>query len=180
MSQQLITPIISFKQATTNDAETIVNLVNSAYRGDSSRAGWTTEADLLEGPRTNQKEIVSLIERDDSMVLLCLRGDQIVGSVNVEKKGTAGYLGLFVVSPKLQGGGIGKQFIRAAEIESQKTWGTLKMTMSVITMRKELITYYERRGYKRTGILKPFPTEESESIPQMDLQLETLEKNLVC
>ncbi len=179
MSQQSMTPIVSFRQATANEAKTIVNLVNSAYRGDSSRAGWTTEADLLEGPRTNEKEIISLIERDDSMVLLCLQGDEIVGSVNVEKKGTAGYLGLFVVSPKLQGGGIGKQFIRAAETESQKAWGIFKMTMSVITIREELIAYYERRGYKRTGILNPFPTEESESVPQVDLQLETLEKSLV-
>lgn len=172
-------PQFSFRHALKSDASAIAVLVNSAYRGDSSRAGWTTEADLLTGTRINAEEVMQLIEADDSVVLLCLQDVHIIGCVHLEKTGDAAYLGMFVVQPTRQGGGIGKQFMQAAEAEVQALWGVKKMWMSVISVRAELIAYYERRGYARTGRFKPFPAEIGDEFRLVkDLQFEEMEKQL--
>lgn len=170
---------ISFRKAVAEEAEFIARLVNSAYRGDSSKAGWTTEADLLDGQRTDPSEIQSLIQNADSMILLCLQNDEVVGSVLLKKENTAAYLGMFVVKPTLQGNGIGKQFLSAAESAAQQEWGVSKMTMSVITIRPELMAFYQRRGYRRTGEVLPFPDDPAAGIPLVpNLQFEMLEKDL--
>lgn len=173
------TPQFHFRHAVKADAAAIAVLVNSAYRGDSSRAGWTTEADLLTGTRINAEEVVQLIEADYSVVFLCSQNGEIVGCVHLEKTDDAAYLGMFVVQPNLQGGGIGKLFMQAAEKEVQTLWGVKKMWMSVISVRAELIAYYERRGYVRTGRFKPFPSEIGEEFRLVqDLQFEEMEKQL--
>jgi ribosomal protein S18 acetylase RimI-like enzyme len=172
-------PQLSLRKATKEDSGRIADLVNSAYRGDSSSQGWTTEAELLDGSRVNQEEVRTLIEAEKSMILLCLDRTEIIGSVHLRKMDSAAYLGLFVVKPTLQGLGIGKRFMRAAENIAQKEWGVARMSMTVITRRQELIAYYERRGYRRTGQISPFPADASASIPRVKgLQLEVLEKDL--
>ena len=111
------------------------------------------------------------------MVLLCLQNQEMIGCVHLEKTDDAAYLGMFVVQPTYKGGGIGKQFIQAAEVEVQKLWGVKKMWMSVISVRAELIAYYERRGYVRTGRFKPFPSEIGDEFRLVkDLQFEEMEK----
>jgi ribosomal protein S18 acetylase RimI-like enzyme len=168
-----------FRKAVAADAQAIVELVNSGYRGDASRAGWTTEADYLVGKRTDLDEIRRLIADADTIMLLCLRKDEIIGSVQLQRTVGAAYLGMFVVRPDLQGLGIGKQFLFEAEATVVREWGTQKIQMTVITLRQELIAYYERRGYRRTGVFKPFPIEDTRSsllVP--DLRFEVLEKNL--
>ena len=174
--------LMSFRKAQIEEAELIVRLVNSAYRGDSSRVGWTTEADYLDGQRTDEQEIQRLIQSETSMILLCLQADEIIGSVLLEKKSAeSAYLGMFVVRPDLQGGGIGKHFIQAAEDIVQQEWGSTKMTMTVITLRLELIAFYERRGYRRTGELLPFPDDPDKGIQLVqNLQFEMLEKYLAA
>ncbi len=187
---------LSFRKARFEEAEFIARLVNSAYRGDSSKAGWTSEADLLDGQRTDPSEIQSLIQDSNSMILLCLQNDEIIGSVLLQKKEESVYLGMFVVRPDLQGNGIGKQFLSAAERIAQHKWGVLKITMSVITLRPELIAFYQRRGYRLTlrpeliafyqrrgyrltGELFPFPDDPAAGIPRVQgLQFEMLEKSL--
>lgn len=173
-------PQLSFRKATVEEAEFIARLVNSAYRGDSSKAGWTSEADLLDGQRTDPSEVESLIQDTaNSMILLCLQTDEIIGSVLLQKKEEAAYLGMFVVSPDLQGNGIGKQFLSAAERIAQYEWGVSKIIMSVITLRPELIAFYQRRGYRRTGEVLPFPDDPAAGIPLVQgLQFEMLEKDL--
>ncbi len=173
-------PHLSFREADAADAAPIAALVNSAYRGDSSRAGWTTEADLLAGARTDAAEVLRLLAEPGAMMLLCLQGDDLVGSVHLKKTDArSAYLGLFVVRPTLQGGGIGKQFIAAAERIATARFGIRRMWMTVITVRSELIAYYERRGYRRTGQLQPFPGDAGGSVPTVaNLQLEVLEKHL--
>jgi ribosomal protein S18 acetylase RimI-like enzyme len=170
---------LSFRPARIEETDFIVNLVNSAYRGESSKAGWTTEADLLDGQRTDPQEIMQLIQDENSVLLLCLDGDEIIGSVNLQRKGDEAYLGMFVVRPTLQGAGVGKQFIQAAEDFVRQEWQSQKMTMSVITVREELIAYYERRGYRRTGEHQPFPKNVANGVPKVEnLEFEILEKNL--
>jgi ribosomal protein S18 acetylase RimI-like enzyme len=169
----------TFRPARTDEAEMLVGLVNSAYRGDSSRVGWTTEADLLDGQRTDANELRELIQTEGSMLLLCLQDEKIVGSVNLQKDGDAAYLGMLVIRPDLQGSGLGKQLMQAAEAVVQQQWSVHKMQMTVITLRAELLAFYERRGYQRTGIIKPFPTDVRFGIPRIEgLQFEVLEKEL--
>lgn len=170
---------IQFRLAVDADAEAIAALVNSAYRGDSSRQGWTTEDDLLQGPRIHAQEVSDLLAANDSVILLCLQDQDIIGCVHLEKTESAAYLGMFVVRPVLQGNGIGKYFMQTAEQHAQKMWGISKIWMTVITVRHELIAYYERRGYVRTGRFKPFPADNGkEKVLVENLQFEEMEKTL--
>ena len=170
---------IVYRPALISDAAIIEALVNSAYRGDSSRAGWTTEADLLDGTRISTEEVIAQIEAKDSIILLCIQNEEIIGCVHLEKNENAAYLGMFVVKPTLQGAGIGKQFMQAAENMAQAVWGVEKMWMTVISVRSELIAFYERRGYHRTGRFKPFMGDGVNGIVKTaPLEFEELEKVL--
>jgi len=171
--------MLHFRQAVSADAETITQLANSAYRGEASRAGWTTEADLLDGFRTSAGEIQRLIESEHAIILLCLSGADLVGSVCLEHEQDAAQIGMFVVNPVLQGRGVGKQLLIAAENLAQQTWQVETLRMHVITLRHELIAFYERRGYQRTGILSEFPVNPAVWQPKVaGLKLELIEKNI--
>lgn len=168
-----------FRKARIDEAGQIAALVNSAYRGESSKAGWTTEADLLGGQRTDVEEISGLIGQAASLILLCLNGSDLVGSVHLEKSGDAACLGMLAVNPQLQGRGIGKTLLAEAESVVIDAWHADKMRMTVITIRPELIAYYQRRGYRRTGVLKTFPADIRFGIQKVEgLKLEWLEKGL--
>jgi ribosomal protein S18 acetylase RimI-like enzyme len=170
---------LQFRGATEGDVSAVAALVNACYRGDSSREGWTTEADLLDGTRTNEDEIAHLIAAPGSTILLCISGNEIVGSVHLEKQGSSCYLGMLVVKPALQGAGIGRRLMQASEDYARDQLKTGSMTMNVISMRPELLAYYERRGYRRTGRTKPFVFDETHGIPKVDgIELEILEKDL--
>jgi len=152
-------------------------LVNSAYRGESSRIGWTTEADLLGGQRTDADEIADLIGTEGSMILLCFGGSELIGSVHLQRAPDGVWLGMFSVRPALQGRGVGKRFLAAAERRAREEWGAGNAYMTVITRRRELIAWYERRGYRCAGRFKDFPNDPRFGIPRVaGLRLEVLEK----
>ena len=166
-------------KAEKQDAGQIVDLVNSAYRGESSKQGWTTEADLLAGRRTDVEEILRLISTDESMILLCKANAELIGSVHLQKQAEQVCLGMLAVSPPLQGKGIGKQLLEAAEQAAQEIWAVNKSVMTVIACRNELIAFYQRRGYRRSGVSKEFPVNLELWTPKVaDLCLEVLEKIL--
>ncbi len=170
-------PSLFFRPALAADSSNIAALANSAYRGDTSRQGWTTEADLLDGLRTTAADVQHLIESEHSMILLCMNGDDLIASVCLEKEADAAHVGLFVVNPAMQGLGVGKQLLTYAESYAVQHWSVKKCCMHVITLRQELIAFYERRGYRRTGIVKTFPVNPEMWQPKMSgLQLELLEK----
>jgi ribosomal protein S18 acetylase RimI-like enzyme len=169
-----------FRTATIQDVSNIVELVQSAYRGESSRGGWTTEADFLEGTRTDTQEVSDIIMAPDNLILLSVNDHQLLASVHLQKQNDAAYLGMFAVHPAIQNTGLGKALLTNAENTAQQLWQCKRMQMTVITLRKELIEWYERRGYHRTGILKPFPYGQPRyGFPKRDdLLLEILEKPL--
>ncbi|MBS0193961.1 MAG: GNAT family N-acetyltransferase [Proteobacteria bacterium] len=176
-----------FRSATTADVDAIVALVESAYRGDSSRAGWTTEADFLDGRRTGAEEVRAQIERPRSRMLLAesamARSDRdgaLLACAHVADEEGAGYFGMFSVRPTLQNVGIGKAMLARAEAIAREEWSLPTMRMTVIDIRNELIAWYERRGYRRTGITKPFPYDDANfGLPRRDdLRFEILEKTL--
>nr|WP_267886092.1 GNAT family N-acetyltransferase [Streptomyces sp. MUM 16J] len=172
---------ISFRDATDADVDALVALVESAYRGDASRAGWTTEADILEGQRTDPEGVLQVIKSPGSRLLVVERDGQIVACCQLEHRGEHAYFGMFAVSPTLQGAGLGRAVMAEAEAQAREKWGVTEMHMTVISARDDLIAWYERRGYRRTGKMSPFPYgDERFGIPQRaDLQFELLVKPLV-
>lgn len=171
---------LTFRAATPADCDALVALVESAYRGDASRAGWTTEADFLDGRRTGPDDVLAQIARPRSRVLIAERDGQMLACAHVADEDGAGYFGMFSVQPGLQNGGIGKAVLAEAERIAKEDWALAAMHMTVIDIRDELIAWYERRGYRRTGILKPFPYGDARfGIPKRDdLRFEILEKRL--
>ncbi|MFM8341608.1 MAG: GNAT family N-acetyltransferase, partial [Methylomonas sp.] len=148
---------MQIETAKLKHAELLVELINGTYRGESSRLGWTTEADLLDGLRTNLTDITRLLTAADSMLLIAEQDQQLIGSVHLQRNGDYAQLGMLSVKPTLQNQGIGKQLISAAEVIAQQQWGVKSMRMAVIPCREQLIAYYQRCGYSRTGETIPFP-----------------------
>lgn len=173
-------PDLALRAATEADVPAIVALVTSAYRGDASRAGWTTEADLLDGNRIDPDLLRADIARARSRVLLAERDGALVACAHVAEDGGHGYFGMFAVAPGLQGQGIGDAVLRACEAVAGDEWRLPSMRMTVIDVREELIAWYLRRGYRRTGLHKPFPYGDARfGIPKRDdLRFEILEKPL--
>lgn len=176
---------LRFRAATAADVDAVVALVQSAYRGDASRRGWTTEADLLDGQRTDPAGVAAIVGKSDGLVLLAESGDGLLACAQVERVAaadgaTAGYFGMFSVRPALQGGGVGGAVLAEAERIAREDWGCARMQMTVISVRDELIAWYERRGYRRTGEYSPFPYgDERFGIPKRgDLRFELLVKPL--
>lgn len=172
---------LAFRDATDADVDALVALIESAYRGDSSRAGWTTEADLLEGQRTDPQGVLEVIKAPGSRLLAVERDGRIVACCHLEHRGAHAYFGMFAVSPAMQGAGLGKTVMAEAERLARETWGVTEMQMTVISQREDLIAWYERRGYRRTGRTQPFPYgDERFGVPRRaDLRFEVLVKPLV-
>lgn len=170
----------AFRNATPADIDVLVALVTSAYRGDSSRAGWTTEADLLDGNRIDPEVLRADLERPRSRVLLAEADGGLQACAHVADEDGAGYFGMFAVHPGLQGGGLGKQLLAECERIARDEWQLPVMRMTVIDVRAELIAFYERRGYRRTGEFKPFPYGDTRfgQPKRDDLRFEVLEKPL--
>lgn len=148
----------TFRRAEIADAARVVAHVHSAYRGDASRKGWTTEADLLDGQRTDDREIEELVRSEHSQLWLVEREGELVGSfvLKREQAGTV-YLGMIAVNPEQQGQGVGRALLEKAEqIVVEQRLGT-RLEMTVIVQRSELIAWYERRGYRVTDEKRPFP-----------------------
>src|SRR5690606_41980451 len=106
---------LTFRTANTADIPALIELVTSAYRGDASRAGWTTEADLLDGQRVDAAGILADINRPRSVILLAEQNGQLRACCHVADEDGHGYFGMFAVSPTAQGGGVGKQVMQQAE-----------------------------------------------------------------
>ena len=172
---------LTFRDATDADVDVLVELIESAYRGESSRAGWTTEADILHGQRTDPEGVLEVVKAADSRLLTVEREGRIVACCQLEHRGDHAYFGMFAVSPALQGAGLGRTVIAEAERQAREGWGVTEMHMTVISVREDLIAWYERRGYRRTGRTTPFPYgDERFGIPQRDdLEFELLVKELV-
>ncbi|MGK5499443.1 GNAT family N-acetyltransferase [Streptomyces sp. URMC 125] len=178
-------PALRLRPAGEEDVPALVALVQSAYRGESSRAGWTTEADLLDGQRTDPEGVAGVIRAPGSLLLVAERDGEPVACCQLERRTDGSgqpvaYFGMFAVRPSLQGGGLGGAVLAEAERLARDEWGAREMHMTVITVRAELVAWYERRGYVRTGQRSPFPYgDERFGVPRRpDLEFELLVKPL--
>jgi len=166
--------------AKTADIPVIKELLNYAYRGEGSKQGWTTEADLIAGDiRTDENNLLHVMKLPGSVFLKYEAGKkQISGCVNLQKHGDKIYLGMFCVSPQLQGAGIGKEILKAAE-EYAHHVQCEAIYMSVISVRTELIDWYKRHGYLDTSERKPFIEDGLTGRHLKVLEFMILEKPLI-
>ena len=175
-----MTTALITRPATAADAPALVALVNDAYRGATSKAGWTTEADLLDGQRIDVEGLTDTIAKPGNVILLHEQDHVPVACVHLERTGDDCYLGMLTIRPPMQGAGLGRQLLEVAERWAIEHWSSRSMHMTVIVQRIELIAWYERRGYSRTGERKPFPYgDERFGVPRRaDLAFEVLCKPL--
>lgn len=164
--------------ATAADVAVLNKLVNSAYRGESSRQGWATEADLIDGTRIDEAALLDLINDKHTIVLKYVEGADILGCVELRTEGDSLYLGMLTVRPDLQAKGIGKVLMSAGEAFGRKN-SCKKVRMTVVSVRDKLIAWYERHGYSLTGERKPFKMpDERFGIPRQPLEFVVMEKKL--
>lgn len=171
---------LAVRSAENADIPAIIALVQSAYRGDSGLRGWTTESHLLDGQRTDPDDVGDAINRPGSRLLLAEHNGSLIASCHLEQRGEDAYFGMFAVNPEAQGAGLGKRLLALAEKIACDEWHSAGMTMTVIEQRRELIAWYERRGYTLTGDVAPFPYgDERFGIPRRDdLRFVVLRKSL--
>src|SRR2546427_7424418 len=162
-----------------SDAQVVAAIVNGAYRGDATGRGWTSEADFIAGQRIDEAGFLALRAKDASVVLLGLRDGDIVGCVHLEgsEDGVA-FLGLLSVRVTEQGSGLGRALVTAAEDYARRELGARVIAMYVLTVRRELLAWYERRGYRRTGDIVPFHSPPGQRFLPGPLEFERLEKRL--
>ncbi|HXH75000.1 MAG TPA: GNAT family N-acetyltransferase [Bacteriovoracaceae bacterium] len=167
----------TFINAIPADAVEISNLLNSAYRGEGSKVGWTTEADLVSGERTDAVKIESLIKEAGSHFILCIdiESKYIIGCVHVKQENSeTAYFGMLAVRPNLQANGIGKALIRQVqEFAISKDHKQIRIT--VINLRDEILAFYNRLGFMFTGREEVFPLGDLVKVKGLKL-LELIKK----
>jgi len=177
MESSWIRLIMKLEPAKEEHINAIFELVNLAYRGDS---GWTKETELITGARTTVREVQSYLSDPNAHLLIATEKDEILACICVEIKANSAYIGFFSVHPKVQGKGLGKDILSQAERYAYDRFKVTKYIMLVVSQRIELIAYYERRGYRRTGHIQAYPEHLKVGKPlQADLTIEYLEKRVL-
>jgi len=172
--------VSGFRLAVPADAERLVKLIRLAYRGEASRQGWTSEADLVDGDRVNIEQVLGLIEGPNSMMLVLDGEDGITACCQLEDRGNSlAYFGTFAVSPAAQGAGLGRRLMAEAERQAVLAFGADVLEMTVLAQQEMLIAWYERLGFRRTGETRPFPADQTFARPLRDgLHFVALAKSL--
>jgi ribosomal protein S18 acetylase RimI-like enzyme len=164
--------------ATLADVPALVDLINRAYRSEAAQAGWTAEGHLLDGPRIDAETLRDMLAAPAAVLLLAApTPGQPTGCVHLETQGDELYLSMLAVAPEAQAHGMGRQLLCAAEAHAQMQ-GCIKIKMSVLSVRAELLDWYERQGYRRTGTSEPFPASTRFGTPRQALTLLALEKGV--
>ena len=164
--------------ATLENVTEITNLVNSAYRGETSKKGWTTEANILEGTRITETELSETLSDTNNTILVYQQNETIIGTVLLINKKTELYLGMLTISPELQNSGLGKKLLQAAE-DFARSLQLPKIVMTVISIREELIAWYQRNGYSDSGKREPFPAAFDDVVTHHEpLEFMIIEKTL--
>lgn len=172
---------IVVRRAIPDDIDTLHRLIERAYRGETARAGWSHEANLLDGQRTDVEALTAIMADPREIMLVATDAGDLIGCVRLADEGEGqAYLGMLTVEPTLQAGGLGRRLLAEAEATAREVWATRVMRMTVIRQRDELIAWYQRRDYRLTGAEEPFPGDDPRfGLPKrQDLVFVVLEKPL--
>jgi len=165
----------AFSVAGMQDVASIVDLVNRAYRPTPGEAGWTHEAHLVSGARTDAAQVEALIAASGSVVLVGRDHARVVACVHVEAGEGGAHLGMLAVDPVSQGQGLGTRLLEFAEDHAREAHRANRFLISVVSRRAEFVHFYLRRGYRETGRVLGFP--DYAGVPkEQDLELVELEK----
>jgi GNAT superfamily N-acetyltransferase len=169
------TPSPTLRAATAADAPALAALINRAYRSEPAQAGWTTESHLMEGPRIDEGTLLAMLAAAPAVLLQAGLAGRLAGCVYLEPQGHTLYLSMLAVVPEAQAHGLGRWLLAAAEAHARQA-GCHRIQMRVLALRPELLAWYERQGYCRTGGSEPFPATTRFGRPRQPLTLLTLEK----
>lgn len=159
---------LSFRKATEKDIPELDRFINSAYRGESARAGWTNESDLVDGLRTTPTALKAIISQSQEEFLLAYSQNELVASVYLRNEERSLFFGMIAVMPSKQGQGIGSKVLMEIDrIARERGKGSVRM--DVIHLRAELIAYYVRKGFSLTGASEEFPAEYPAKVPGLKL-----------
>lgn len=150
---------VVYTPATEDDVEALVALVNSVYRGEHSKQGWTTEANILEGKRVDTAWVRDVIESSHSTLIVARRHGAVIGCLQIDIEAPVAHLGLFAVDVVSQTLGIGKRLLQEAEVYA-KSNNISTLQLEIIDKRADIILYYERRGFQATGESLDFPVRD--------------------
>ena len=165
---------MTFEPASIDDAESINMLINRAYRGEE---GWTRETEIVEGERSSVNDVKELIQNPKAHLFITVINGTVAACICVEEKASEAYIGTFAVHPAFQNQGIGKKVLNLAEKYAANQLGSQKLLMVVISQRKELISFYERCGYRKTGEISEYPVHLNVGIPAVEgVTIDLLEK----
>ena len=143
-----------FEKANANQAQAISDLINLTYRGN---AGWTTEAAIIQGDRTNRQEIEAIMRNSDAYFFVVNLPSMLASCIYVAQEKEQACIGFFSVHPDLQGQGLGKYMLEQAETFARGVMHVHQFAMFVISQRTELMEFYQRRGYYCTGRIEAYP-----------------------
>lgn len=171
-------PELTYRYAAPGDAAALRALIERAYRGPAAAQGWTSEADLLTGPRTRPGEVEELIADPKARFVLAGRGGLPLANALLKREWRGAYFGMFAVEPAVQGGGLGGALLAECERRARALWAAPELWMAVISLRRDLIAWYERHGYVETGEAIPFPFADWMGATRRDFHLAVLRKPL--
>ena len=155
---------MEIRLATLSDSPEIVSLVNTAYRSKEVQ-GWTSEAEIIEGDRINLEQVKALIETKKSFLFLAFDQRKLIGCIHIQLEKNLGHISLLTTHPKIQNLGLGKRLLQFSEDYCFEHYHINAFELSVLSTRKELIEFYERRGYIFTGKVDSYPVDEQVGKP---------------
>ncbi|NVK37255.1 MAG: GNAT family N-acetyltransferase [Gammaproteobacteria bacterium] len=168
--------LLQFREATENDAQAVLNIVNLAYR---TEGGWTTESHLVVGDRLVEEDYLAALNTPNTIIFLALEGDIIVGCIELKIADGHAHLGMLSVLPDRQNQGIASQLLAYAEQQAKQTYSAKIAEMLVLDVRQELLEFYYRKGYERADEYVPFPTDLNVGKPiDQNLMFEKVVKTL--
>ncbi|RSM10864.1 hypothetical protein CEP52_003344 [Fusarium oligoseptatum] len=153
---------LQFRIATPDDAPQLQQLIQAAFRAEDSRKDWVGDAELAANFCISVDEVLPKITSPDSEMIMAFDDNgALAGTVGVfHRNDDLARLFYLAVDQTLHRGGIGRQVLEYAEGYCQRTWGVKKLGLDALTLRKELISWYMRRGYVPTGEITPFPVDK--------------------
>lgn len=171
-----------FRLAGPADAAPITALIERAYRGPETAGQWDSESHLLRGPRTSIAEIADLLGRADSRFVVAMQAGRMAGCALIQQVAADTdprfcYFGMFATDPACRAEGLGKAVLAESERLARDIFGARHMVMTVINVRTALIAWYERRGYRLTGVHLPFPFTETSGEARRDFDLAEMRKD---
>lgn len=171
---------LNFRPATLNDADLLVALINRAYRPEQQPeqqdAGWTHESAIIDDSRIQLAQLEAIMQLSQQQLIVAECDHQLVGCVHIMAQQSAVQIGLLTVDPRYQAQHMGKQLLAYAEQQARQCYQPEWFEMSVVHTRHELIAYYERRGYRQSGLIKPYPLDQHVGTPKEALHLLIMHK----